>query len=104
LLGGPVGNGSCFIISGAIGNDAPNGNDHELIKRLMKNEQYFEIVIGYSGWGAEQLENEIETGSWFFTDVSTEEMLDIPIEDRYTKALESLEVDPAILWIPPSNT
>jgi len=104
LLGGPVGNGSCFIISGAIDNDAPNGNDHELIKQLIKNEQYFEIVIGYAGWGAEQLENEIETGSWFFTDVSTEEMLDIPIEDRYTKALESLEVDPTILWFPPSKT
>jgi putative transcriptional regulator len=101
LYGGPVGNGSCFIISKSQYPNAPSESNITLITDLINNELYFELVIGYSGWGAEQLEKEIENGSWFFTDMSTEEMLEIPIEDRYNKALESLGVDPSLLWLPP---
>ena len=104
LWGGPVGEGSCFVLSSGIHQAAPRKQDAELLDTLIDDDTHFEMVIGYSGWGPEQLETEIETGSWFFTDMSTEEMLDIPLKDRYTKALDSLGVDHSQLWIPPLQT
>ena len=104
LWGGPVGEGSCFILSSAIQQTAPKRQETELLNALLNSNTYFEMIIGYSGWGPEQLEKEIETGSWFFTDMSTEEMLDIALKDRYTKALDSLGVDHSQLWIPPLQT
>ena len=104
LWGGPVGEGSCFILSSSLQQHAPASKEKELLETLLNDNTYFEMVIGYSGWGPEQLEEEIDTGSWFFTDMSTEEMLDIPLKDRYTKALDSLGVDHTQLWIPPIQT
>ena len=104
LWGGPVGEGSCFLLSSSIQQHAPTNKEKELLEALLEANTYFEMIIGYSGWGPEQLEGEIETGSWFFTDMSTEEMLDIPLKDRYTKALDSLGVAHTQLWIPPIQT
>ena len=42
--------------------------DKDAIERLLRSgppgEGPFKVVVGYSGWGAGQLEGEMQTGSW----------------------------------------
>jgi len=104
LWGGPVGDGSCFLLSpDSIGMNNPEGSSNqETVEALLEKKQYFDMIVGYAGWGPEQLEKEIEMGTWLFTDISLKEMLDTPVKDRYTKALESLDIDIEALWNSPT--
>ena len=104
LWGGPVGEGSCFLLSpSSIGLTNAEGNSNqETITALLDKKQRFDMVVGYAGWGPEQLEREIEEGTWLFTDISLKEMLDTPVKDRYTKALDSLDIDIEALWNSPT--
>ena len=100
LWGGPVGDGSCFLLSpNSIGMQESN---QEMLKTLIEKKQRFNMIVGYAGWGPGQLETEIEEGTWVFTDISLEEMLDTPVKDRYNKALESLDIDIDSLWNSPT--
>lgn len=100
LWGGPVGDGSCFLLSpDSIGMDA---SSQEMLEQLIEKKQRFDMIVGYAGWGPEQLEREIEEGTWLFTDISLKEMLDTPVEDRYTRAIESLDIDIDALWNSPT--
>lgn len=53
------------------------------------------MVLGYSGWGAGQLEREMREGSWIPVDVTPEILFDTPVQDRWSRALASLGIDPA---------
>lgn len=100
LWGGPVGDGACFLLSpNSIGMQESN---QEMLKTLIEKKQRFNMIVGYAGWGPGQLETEIEEGTWVFTDISLEEMLDTPVKDRYNKALESLDIDIDSLWNSPT--
>ena len=100
LWGGPVGDGSCFLLSpDSIG---INNSNQEMLEELINKQQRFDMIVGYAGWGPEQLEKEIEEGTWVFTDISLEEMLDTPVKDRYTRAIESLDIDISALWNSPT--
>jgi putative transcriptional regulator len=55
------------------------------------------VTLGYSGWGAGQLEDEIGRNGWLNVDASREIIFDTPIEMRYNRALGLLGLDPAFL-------
>ena len=55
------------------------------------------VSIGYSGWGAGQLEDEIAKNGWLTVDADPKIMFDIPIEERYVAALKLLGIDPMML-------
>jgi putative transcriptional regulator len=55
------------------------------------------VTLGYSGWGAGQLEDEIGRNGWLTVDAAPEVIFDTPIEQRYDRALSLLGIDPRML-------
>ena len=55
------------------------------------------VTLGYSGWGAGQLEEEIKRNGWITVEARPEVIFDTPAERRYEKALSLLGIDPALL-------
>jgi putative transcriptional regulator len=55
------------------------------------------ITLGYSGWGAGQLEDELGRNGWLTVDAAPEVIFDTPIEQRYDRALALLGIDPRML-------
>jgi putative transcriptional regulator len=55
------------------------------------------VTLGYSGWGAGQLENEIAQNAWLTVPANPDVIFATPPEDRYSAALKLLGIDPAML-------
>ncbi len=55
------------------------------------------VTLGYSGWGAGQLEDEIRRNSWINVGAAPEIIFDTPVEQRYDRALSLLGIDPRML-------
>ena len=51
------------------------------------------ITLGYSGWGAGQLEEEMGRNSWINVSAEPEIIFDTPVQQRYEKALSLLGID-----------
>jgi len=51
------------------------------------------ITLGYSGWGAGQLEEELARNGWLTVDAQAEIIFDTPVDERYDKALSLLGID-----------
>lgn len=52
------------------------------------------MALGYSGWGAGQLEEEIAQNGWLVTDAPPELIFDSPLEDIWPGALGLLGIEP----------
>ena len=61
----------------------------------------FLMTLGYAGWGAGQLEEEITLNGWINVPLNREQMTDIifntPSSQRYQKAMNHLGFDPSDL-------
>jgi len=59
------------------------------------------VTLGYSGWGAGQLEDELSRNGWLNIEASSFDtgdiIFDTPVEQRYEKALRLLGIDPRML-------
>lgn len=55
------------------------------------------LLLGYSGWYPGQLEQEIEDNSWLVAPFDTSIIFDVPLEDRWQAALQSIGVEPGNL-------
>jgi putative transcriptional regulator len=55
------------------------------------------ITLGYSGWGAGQLEDELGRNGWINVDAEPGIIFDTPVEQRYEKALSLLGIYPRML-------
>jgi putative transcriptional regulator len=55
------------------------------------------ITLGYSGWSAGQLEDELGRNGWLTVEAQPEVIFDTPIADRYDRAIGLLGVDPRML-------
>ncbi|HET6789532.1 MAG TPA: YqgE/AlgH family protein [Aquabacterium sp.] len=55
------------------------------------------ISLGYSGWGAGQLEDEIARNGWLTVDADRSIIFDTPVADRYDRALSLLGIDRSFL-------
>ncbi len=61
------------------------GNEHAPEKSL--------IILGYAGWTAGQLEEEIQTNSWLMVEADTELLFDTPIHKKWEAAVQRLGID-----------
>lgn len=52
------------------------------------------LALGYAGWGAGQLENEIKENVWLTCEADDELIFDHDYERKWTRALAKLGVDP----------
>ena len=55
------------------------------------------VTLGYSGWSAGQLEDELGRNGWLTVDADPSIIFETPIEQRYDKALSLLGIDPRML-------
>ncbi len=55
------------------------------------------ITLGYSGWGAGQLEDELGRNGWLTVDACPEIIFDTPVAQRYDRAISLLGFDPHML-------
>jgi len=55
------------------------------------------VTLGYSGWAAGQLEDELGRNGWLTVDATPEIIFDTPVAQRYDRALSLLGFDPRML-------
>jgi putative transcriptional regulator len=55
------------------------------------------VTLGYSGWSAGQLEDELGRNGWLTVDADPAVIFDTPVEKRYARALSLLGFDPRML-------
>lgn len=55
------------------------------------------VTLGYAGWGAGQLEQELAQNAWLTVPARPEIVFDLPSEARLPAAMQLLGVDPAYL-------
>ena len=58
---------------------------------MAKNDSNFNLCVGYAGWEAGQLESELDRDSWLYTDLNSELVFDVPIDERHDRAMEIVE-------------
>jgi putative transcriptional regulator len=51
------------------------------------------VTLGYSGWGAGQLESEIAANAWLTVKAQSDIIFDMPAEEKYNAALKLLGID-----------
>jgi len=56
-----------------------------------------QLMLGYAGWGAGQLENEIRHNGWLICDPSVELVFDTDDTQKWSQALDSIGVSPLTL-------
>ncbi|NOY49953.1 MAG: YqgE/AlgH family protein [Chlorobi bacterium] len=102
-VGGPVDTSSTFYIhtlgdkiegSMTIGNGLYWGGDIEVVKELIilnqLNTSNIRFFIGYSGWGANQLKEELKRNSWIVNPNVDKSILQMPIEQMWKNLLNSM--------------
>jgi putative transcriptional regulator len=55
------------------------------------------ITLGYAGWGAGQLEDELSRNGWLNVNADPGVIFDTPVEQRYERALSLLGIDRGML-------
>ncbi len=106
LLGGPVQQSQMFwAVHGpdyeteattAISEQLRLSSAQEVIRALAEDRgpsQYL-LGCGYSGWGAEQLDREIQEETWWLGPLDAEVVMDLEYEQRWESALHSIGIDP----------
>lgn len=73
----------------------------DALVRLLRDRAELMLYLGYAGWGPEQLDTEIERGSWLVTDVDPDLVLRLPAEARYDTALATLGLTQQTVWMTP---
>jgi putative transcriptional regulator len=61
------------------------------------------MALGYAGWGAGQLEEEIRQNAWLTVPASKELVFETPIEQRWRAAAGSIGIHPSSLILNPGN-
>jgi len=55
------------------------------------------VALGYAGWGAGQLEDEIAENSWLNTPADAQIIFDMPFGDRWQESAQLLGIDIAVM-------
>ncbi len=54
----------------------------------------WELLLGYAGWAQEQLESELQRGSWLHAAFDPELLFDVALEQRWEEAYARLGIEP----------
>jgi putative transcriptional regulator len=106
-VGGPVQPERGIILFGAphsdpesnriLDNLSVSASTNTLGKLCNIENSHFQCFAGYAGWGAGQLEQELEEGAWILGDAAADLILDCPTDAMWDRALNRLGIDPAAL-------
>jgi putative transcriptional regulator len=109
-LGGPVADNQLFFIH-TLGDLIPEsipiidglywGGEVETLKTLIAtgiaNEENTRFYLGYSGWDAGQLVDELVRNTWAIGDITAEQFLNIPSEQMWSSFVQRLG-EPYKMW------
>jgi putative transcriptional regulator len=72
------------------------GHGREVLEAFVQGlrPEPFMLVLGYAGWGAEQLEGETRAGAWIPTDLDLDLLFEVPTAQRWEAALERAGLRP----------
>ena len=103
-LGGPVEQGRGFVLHSAdyaqdttmvVSETVALTATVDILKALSKGEgpKNHLLVLGYAGWGAGQLEQEMQENAWHMSNADDEIIFHTPDESKWTLAMAQLGVD-----------
>lgn len=109
-LGGPVEPTRGFVLHSMdwAGSGAVQVSDrwmlsssHDILRAIAEGRgpSRWLVALGYAGWGAGQLEDEMVDHGWHVTAVSDELLFDTPAERRWKRAYSDAGVDPRLLTL-----
>ncbi len=107
-FGGPVESGRGFVLHSTdfMRDDTVRINDHTCITgtvdilRAMaegKGPSKSLFALGYAGWGAGQLEMEMQENSWLVVPADDEVLYRMPLDEKWAAAFSRIGVDPLTL-------
>jgi putative transcriptional regulator len=109
LKGGPVDTGRGFVLHSSdfyIENATLRIDDGicltatvDILKAIAKGSgpKHAILALGYAGWAPGQLENEIQGNGWLHCDADQDLIFGGDVEDKYTRALRKIGIDPGML-------
>ena len=103
-FGGPVQTDRGFVLHRPIGawqstltvnQDVGLTSSLDVLQAVARKGQPHEIMVtlGYSGWGAGQLEEELSQNTWLTVPADPHILFDTPFEERLPSAMEILGID-----------
>lgn len=106
-FGGPVNNDKGFVLHSpektyrsTIGNqDLLMTSSKDVLFDYARGEgpRQFMIALGYAGWSPGQLEQEIADNAWLTVKASVDIIFNVPVAERYYRAVKLLGFDPHLL-------
>ena len=101
LIGGPVQCELCWVVhsndfkgssTAALGESLCLSAAQEVLTGIVDGSppRTYEMGVGYAGWAAGQLDQEIELGAWWLCDLDPLEVLMRPAEQRWQLIMETL--------------
>src|ERR1700720_2237110 len=109
LKGGPVETGRGFVLhsSDFFIEDGTLKSDGgicltatvDILKAIAKGAgpKYAILALGYAGWAPGQLETEIQDNGWLHCDADSALIFGGDVEEKYTRALRKIGIDPGML-------
>jgi len=108
-VGGPVETGRGFVLHSSdyfatestlqIDGDVSLTASIDILKAIASGEGPHRamLALGYAGWSAGQLENEIQANGWLHCPADLDLVFDPELESKYTRALAKIGIDPSHL-------
>ena len=104
LFGGPVQQDRGFVIHRPFKNYHPNlditddicvSTSKDILKKIANGEGPDDVLVtlGYAGWAANQLDEEIRNNTWLTCAANEELMYEVPFDLRWQYALDSMGLD-----------
>jgi putative transcriptional regulator len=109
LTGGPVDTGRGFVLHSSdffIENATLRIDDGicltatvDILKAIAKGAgpKHAILALGYAGWAPGQLETEIQDNGWLHCDADPDLVFGDDVEEKYTRALRKIGIDPGML-------
>jgi putative transcriptional regulator len=110
-IGGPVEPHTSWVLVGGepgeqdvergmrIANGLYLSSSPDLLQRLLAPcpPPHMRLIVGYSGWGPGQLEEELKASAWLLSDVDGELVFNTPPDRLWDSAIRRLGADPSAL-------
>jgi len=108
FMGGPVDQGRGFILHRPVGDwlsslkvtdNIALTTSKDILQAIANNEGPEDsiVALGYAGWAAGQLENEIASNTWLSCPADEQIIFDTPIDERWKAAAQLIGIDLSLL-------
>jgi putative transcriptional regulator len=96
---GQAGNGGNWEYSVQVSDTIQITTSRDILAAIARGEGPPEAIValGYAGWGAGQLETELQSNAWLTVDADEGVLFDLPYDQRWQAAVGLLGIDPSRL-------